>query len=86
VLHRAVEANNLSYNFSPDDQPAFGNRVWALISAWVVDEMTGQPAAEPITVETDLRSVLPRVASDGLVGLTGIPMQVFPAPFILGQQ
>ena len=75
---RAVEANNLIYQVSPDDPPVSGNRVWGLVRARVVDEMTGQPTNGSIRLETDLHSVSTIVASNGLVGLTGIPMQVFP--------
>jgi hypothetical protein len=78
MRRRTVEANNLIYNFSPDDPPASGNRVWALVSARVVDEITGHPVVDPIALESDLPSVLARVATDGLVGLEGIPLQVFP--------
>ena len=74
-----VTVQNRTYSFSPDDRPRVGSRWWALVLGRVIDELTGQPPQGEVTVQSDLRNAVPRVASDGLVGLVGIPQQVFPA-------
>ncbi len=78
MVRRIVVVNSQSYVFSPDDQPPLGGRFWALVRMHVIDELTGQAPASTITVEAEGTGFTPRVASDGLVGLTGIPRQVFP--------
>jgi hypothetical protein len=75
---RLVEVNGRPYDFSPDDQPPLGGRLWALVRARVIDELTGQPPASAITLVSDLPGASPRVANDGLVGVVGIPHHVFP--------
>ena len=75
---RVVEVDGRTYVFSPDDQPPLGGRLWALVRARLIDEMTGQPPAGPITLVSDMSFASPRVASDGIVGLIGIPQQSFP--------
>ena len=79
-MTRRVEiVNSNAYLFSPDDQPPLGQRFWAIVRARVIDELTGQPPLSAIIIESDALHLVPRVASDGLVGLVGIPQQVFPA-------
>lgn len=79
MSRRVVTVNSKAYVFSSDDQPPLGQRFWAIVRARVIDELTGQPPTSAITIESDTLSVVPRVANDGLVGLVGIPHQVFPA-------
>src|SRR5262249_34783760 len=76
--HRIEVVNSQPYVVSPDDPPPLGRRLWALVRAQVVDELTDQPVLSAITLESDAAFASPRVASDGLVGLVGIPQQVFP--------
>ena len=78
MVRRTVVVNSQPYVFSPDDQPPLDGRLWALVRMQVIDELTGQTPASTITVEAEGTGFTPRVASDGLVGLTGIPRQVFP--------
>ena len=79
MTRRVETVNSNAYVFSPDDQPPLGQRFWAIVRARVIDELTGQPPLSAITIESDALHLVPRVASDGLVGLVGIPQQVFPA-------
>ena len=76
--HRIEVVNSQPYVVSPDDPPPLGHRLWALVRARVVDELTDQPVLSAIILESDAAFASPRVASDGLVGLVGIPQQVFP--------
>jgi hypothetical protein len=79
-MTRRVETVNSKVSvFSPDDPQPLGQRFWAVVRAKVIDELTGQPPLSAITIESDALHLVPRVASDGLVGLVGIPQQVFPA-------
>jgi hypothetical protein len=78
MARRIVVVNSQPYVFSPDDQPPLEGRLWALVRMQVIDELTGQAPASTITVEAEGTGFTPRVASGGLVGLTGIPSQVFP--------
>jgi hypothetical protein len=76
---RLVEVNGRQYVFSPEDQPPLGGRLWALVRARVIDELTGRPPLTAITLEADVTGASTRVASDGLVGVVGIPHHIFPA-------
>lgn len=76
---RTVGVGDRSYLFSPDDPMPLSGRTWALVQARVVDEMTGEPPRSRITILARERGLVPRVASDGLVGLVGIPRHLFPA-------
>jgi hypothetical protein len=75
---RITVVNGTSYVLSPDAQPPLGSRLWVLVHARAIDELTGQPVASVITLESDAIFTSPRVAGDGLVGLIGVPHQAFP--------
>jgi hypothetical protein len=79
MIRRVETVNSKVYVFSPDDPQPLGQRFWAIVRARVIDELTGQPPLSAITIESDALHIVPRMASDGLVGLVGIPQQVFPA-------
>jgi hypothetical protein len=64
---------------SPEDQPPLGRRLWALVRARVIDELTRRPPSSSVRLDSDARSTTARVSSDGLVGLVGVPREVFPA-------
>ena len=76
---RTVEVEGRRYLFSADDQPPLGDRFWALARLRVLDELTGEPPAGPISLESGTPLAAPRIASDGLVGLVGFPRGIFPA-------
>jgi len=78
MTRRVVEVRGRTYTFSLDDPVPLAGRTWAVVSAWVIDEMTGEPPRSRVTVNTDMPGLTPHVASDGLAGLVGIPGQVFP--------
>lgn len=79
MARRVLVADSRTYVFSPDDRPSVGQRLWALVRARVIDELTGQPPFNTISLDSDAHPTTARVASDGLVGLVGIPRDVFPA-------
>lgn len=79
MSRRVVKVDSRTYAFSPDDQPPLGQRLWALVRARVIDELTRQPPFSTISLDSDAHPTIARVASDGLVGLVGIPRHVFPA-------
>lgn len=76
---RMIQAGERNYTFSPDDPIPLGSRIWALVQARVLDELTDRPPATMITVESDLAHSSSRVVSNSLVGLVGIPERVFPS-------
>jgi hypothetical protein len=49
-----------------------------VVSIRVTDELTGGPPDSPLALEVQERRLWPRVASGGLVGLVGVPQDVFP--------
>jgi len=74
---RIVNANGRSYNFSADDPFPLSSRFSALVRARLIDELTGTPPLTPVQVDSNIAPSTPRVASDGLVGLVGIPRHIF---------
>lgn len=78
MARRIVEAGGLLYTFSPDDEVPLAGRTWGVVSARLIDEITNEPPRGRITVEADRPGLASRVASDGLVGLVGIPLNIFP--------
>ena len=78
MTRRTIQANGRIYTFSPDDAVPLSERTWALVSARLVDEITGEPPRSAVTIKAAEPGFIPRVASDGLVGLIGIPLRVFP--------
>jgi len=65
--------------FSPDDPVALMDRWQALVKVRVTDEMTGEAPRGDIFLQVREPRMIPRIASDGLGGLVGIPRQTFPA-------
>ena len=78
MTRRTVQVDGQIYTFSPDDEVPLSERIWALVSVKLVDEITGEPPSSAITIEAKEPGFIPRVASDGLVGLIGIPQRLFP--------
>ncbi len=75
---RVVEVKGRTYTISMDDPMPLTQRIWAVVSARIVDEMTLEPPRSRVSINTDVPDLTPRVTSDGLAGLIGIPGQVFP--------
>jgi hypothetical protein len=55
-----------------------GRLYQAVVIGQLVDELTGEPVLAPIRVTSDLTGARPRSAADGVVGLAGVPVRLFP--------
>jgi hypothetical protein len=78
ISRRAIQLESKTILFSPDDAVPFVDRIQALVKIRVTDELTGGPPESRMTIQVREQGLIPRVASDGLAGLVGIPRQVFP--------
>jgi len=78
MTRRTVAVDGQLYTFSSDDEVPLSERTWALVGMQLVDEITDEPISSVVTIEAAEPGFIPRVASDGLVGLIGIPSRVFP--------
>jgi hypothetical protein len=75
---RVIEAGRIKYTISPDDDPPLAQRWWAVARAQLLDEITAEPPRGEVFIGAELPGLIPRVAEDGLVGVAGIPRQLFP--------
>jgi hypothetical protein len=78
MSRRIVQTSERTYLFSPDDPGPLGGSLWELVKLRVIDELTGKPPNSSITIQAKEKGLVPRVASDGIVGLVGVPQQIFP--------
>jgi len=75
---RLIDLDGVTVPFAADDVPPPGARVSALLAARVVDEITGRPPLASIAVRADIAGTA-RVSTGGVVGVAGVPREVFPA-------
>jgi len=73
-----VVAANRPYIISPDDAAPLAAHFWAVVRARVLDELTGVPPRGDLSIQSEYPGLMPRVATDGLLGLVGIPLHAFP--------
>jgi hypothetical protein len=78
MARRIVTNNGVLYTISPDNDAPLAARTQAIVSALLVDEITGQAPGGAVTISAAEPGFQPRIAADGLVGLTGIPISRFP--------
>lgn len=76
---RIEHVGRLDYRYCPDHIPVAADRVRALVSARLVDELTGEPLDVDIELSTSQQGLHPRIARGGLIGLVGRPGRLFPA-------
>ena len=76
---RTIQLDNRTIVFSPDDPVLPVDRFQAIIKVRVTDELTGAAPNSRTTLDVKERGFFPRLGSDGLGGLVGLPRQVFPA-------
>jgi len=79
MSRRVIQLEDRTILFSPDDPTPLTSRLQALLKMRVSDELTGAPPESRLTIEVAERCFIPRVASDGIAGLVGVPRQVFPS-------
>jgi hypothetical protein len=81
---RLVAASGKTYTVSLEDEPPAGGRFCAIMLGRVLDELTDRPPVGEIIIESEALHAVPRLASDGLIGLVGIPQQVLPKLYAQG--
>ncbi len=74
---RIIEANRRRHTLAMDDAVPAVERLWGLVRARVVDELTGL-SPQNIRIETPTHGFTPRVTADGIAGLMARPAHVFP--------
>lgn len=79
VVRRVVEAQGKEYVISPDDPAPLASRIWGILLARLINEVTTEPVTSPVQLTSNVPECSPRISRDGLVGLIGIPSRVFPA-------
>jgi len=79
VSRRLVQLKDRTVLFSPDDPVSLADCIQALVKLRVTDELTAAVIDSPVTLQIRQHGFVPRIASGGVVGLIGIPRQVFPA-------
>jgi len=75
---RWVAASGKIYRVSLEAEPPSGCRFWSIMRGRVLDELSDRPPVGEIIIESETLHAVPRLASDGLIGLVGIPQQVLP--------
>ena len=73
-----VQAQGKEFLFSPDDPVPLPSRIWAIVQARLLNDVTNQPVTSPVQLRSDVKECTPRISRDGLVGFTGMPGRVFP--------
>lgn len=74
---RAVTDGANAWTLCSVDPAPLAGRLRAIVRARVVDELTGRPPGGAMRLATDA-PLTPHVASDGYVGLVGVPARTFP--------
>ena len=76
---RTIELDNATIVLISDDDPVpLGGRTCAIASARLLDEITETPPRGKVDVTSSGPGLFPRIMEDGLIGLAGIPRDVFP--------
>jgi len=78
MSRRNIQLDDRIVIFSPDDPVPLVDRIQALFKLRITDELTTKPPQTTINLRVEEKGFTPRVASDGLAGLVGIPQQVIP--------
>jgi hypothetical protein len=77
-----------TYTISHDDTVPLGMRLWGIVQARVVDELTVCPPQGGMTIDSDIAAFQMRVIRDSVIGGIGVPRDVFsqlaPKNFKLG--
>lgn len=79
MARRVVQAQGKEYIFSPDDAVPLSNRIWAIVQARLINDVTNEPVTSSVQLKSDVKECIARISRDGLVGLVGVPSRVFSA-------
>jgi hypothetical protein len=66
------------YTIAVDDPTPTAAHLWGVVRARLIDDVTGEPVNVPVRIEIKKAGLTPRIAQDGIIGLVGIPLNVFP--------
>jgi hypothetical protein len=77
-MHRLVTANHIDYDTVGDDSPLVAYRHWAIASAQLVDEITGEPIRVPFQARTATPQLFVKQGTDGTFCLVAQPWLRFP--------
>lgn len=79
-MNRRVETScTQAWDFCSEGVPSEADRMRVVVSARLLDEMSGDPIAVSVSLSTTSSPGLhPRICSGGLVGLVGRPARLFP--------
>jgi hypothetical protein len=79
MAHQQIEVSlGQSVTLAMDDDVLVSRRLWALAYARLINDVTGEWVAAPVTILVAKRGVTPRYVSDGLIVLIGRPHNLFP--------
>ena len=78
MTHRPVVANELEYDFAPDDDLPITRRTWAVASGQLVDELTEAPIAVTARLRVETLHVAGKVGANGTFSLVAQPGLRFP--------
>ncbi len=73
-----VDTEHRRYWISPDDPVPSVQRVQTVVRARLIDELTQSAPRGPVKLGSEHREMVARAAADGLVGLLGAPLRLFP--------
>jgi hypothetical protein len=76
-MPRVVTDSGWTYTIATEPDIPAGELMNAIITARLVDEMTGQPPQEDVAIVTSFAGLTPRVAVSGVVGFASIPRRAF---------
>ncbi|MEO6771496.1 MAG: hypothetical protein ABI467_00550 [Kofleriaceae bacterium] len=75
---RADTVGFWSYRACPDDPPVAADRLRAVVRWQAVDEISQSGPDLDYTIQTDALGLTPRVSRDGIMGLVGNPVRLYP--------
>jgi hypothetical protein len=76
-MRRVISDARWTYTIATEPDTRAGQLMNAIISARLVDEITGQPPQDDVAIKSSFAGLKPRVAEDGVVGFASIPLRVF---------
>ncbi|HXJ09379.1 MAG TPA: hypothetical protein VNH12_07715, partial [Burkholderiales bacterium] len=68
-MMRTVRNGLINYLVADDDPLPADLGWWAVLRTRALDEITGEPPLNPLSIASDTRGCVPRVGDDGLCGL-----------------